>query len=203
MSLRERKKQQVRDQILEAASKLIARLGYQSTTMRAVANDANISHQTLYNYFPTKAALVKALLSRDTARITASLNALFEAPHPNLLSLFTAAVSMLLEVLDRTGRALWREVTAVSLREPGNYLPLADDYYANVQQRMAAAITHAKLSGDLIESLDTELLAQTVYRIVDHACMEFIVRSEVTVDDMVAQVAAQLELLIHPYLRTD
>ena len=49
--------------------------------------------------------------------------------------------------------------------------------------------------------LDTELLAQTIYSIVDHAGLIFIMRPEMTVDDIVAHVGAQLELLIRPYIR--
>ena len=200
MSLRERKKQQLREEILATASVHITRHGFHETNMRAIADDADISHQTLYNYFPTKAALVQALLGRDTAKITAQLTELFDKPHPDLPSLLTDAVTMLLEVLDRTGRTLWREVTAVSLREPGDFLPLADDYYQHAQQRIGAAIAEAKLAGELVESLDTKLMAQILYRIIDHACLEFIVRAELTVDEMVAQVVAQLEMLIRPYL---
>ena len=71
----------------------------------------------------------------------------------------------------------------------------------NAQQRIGAAIAQAKLTGELVESLDTELMAQILYRIIDHACLEFIVRSELTVDEMAAQVVGQLEMLIRPYLR--
>ena len=97
MSLRERKKQQVRDEILATASVHITRHGFHETNMRAIADDADISHQTLYNYFPTKAALVQALLGRDTAKITEQLTELFDKPHPDLPSLLTDAVTMLLD----------------------------------------------------------------------------------------------------------
>jgi AcrR family transcriptional regulator len=201
MSLRERKKQQVRDDILAAASKLITRHGYQATNMRAIADDANISHQTLYNYFPTKADLVKALLSKDVARIIGPLSALLDESHPDLPSLFKAAVSMIFTVIDQNDRSLWREVTAVSMRQPGEFMPLYDEYYEGAQQRIGAAIVDARQRGDLVETLDTELLAQTIYSIVDHAGLIFIMRPEMTVADIVAHVDAQLELLIRPYIR--
>ena len=203
MSLRERKKQRVRDEILAAAGNLIMRLGYHATNMRAIADDANISHQTLYNYFPTKAALVQALLNRDAAKITEPLNALLDEPHPDLLTLFNAVMSILFEVLDQNDRSLWREVTAVSIRQLGDFRPMYDDYYQDALQRIGGAVGKAQLGGDLVETVDAELLAQTIYRIVDHACLEFIVRPELTADDMISQVVAQLELLIRPYLRTD
>jgi len=203
MSLRQRKKDQVRDEILEAAGKLIARLGYHPTNMRAIADHANISHQTLYNYFPTKAALLKALLSRDAAKITDPLSALLDERHGNLLSLLTTAVSTLFKVLDQNDRSLWCEVWTVSIRQPGEFLPLYDDYDQDAQRLFGGAVVDARRRGDLVETLDVELLAQTIYSIVDYAGLVFIMRPELTADDTIAQVVAQLELLIRPYLRAD
>jgi AcrR family transcriptional regulator len=203
MSLRQRKKDQVRDDILEAATTLIARLGYHPTNMRAIADDANISHQTLYNYFPTKIALLKALLSRNTAKITEPLSALLGEPHSDLLSLLSAAISALFKVLDQNDRSLWCEVWTVSIRQPGEFLPLYDDYDQDAQRLFGGAVVEARRRGDLVETLDVELLAQTIYSIVDYAGLVFIMRPELTADEVIAQVVGQLELLIRPYLRPE
>jgi AcrR family transcriptional regulator len=203
MSLRQRKKDQVRDDILEAATTLIARLGYHPTSMRAIADDANISHQTLYNYFPTKIALLKALLSRNTAKITEPLSALLGEPHSDLLSLLSAAISALFKVLDQNDRSLWCEVWTVSIRQPGEFLPLYDDYDQDAQRLFGGAVVEARRRGDLVETLDVELLAQTIYSIVDYAGLVFIMRPELTADEVIAQVVGQLELLIRPYLRPE
>ena len=63
MSLREQKKVRARSDILAAANTLIARKGYENTTMREIADAANLSYQTLYNYFPSKAQIVQAMLT--------------------------------------------------------------------------------------------------------------------------------------------
>ncbi len=69
MSLREQKKVRARSDILAAANTLIARKGYENTTMREIADAANLSYQTLYNYFPSKALIVQAMLTDvDKAR---------------------------------------------------------------------------------------------------------------------------------------
>ena len=58
MSLREQKKHQARQQILRSAHRLIQDGGYASTRMRDIAAAANVSYQTLYNYFPTKGLIL-------------------------------------------------------------------------------------------------------------------------------------------------
>lgn len=56
--LRERKRQQTRDQLADAAARLFAERGYDAVSILDVARAANVSEQTVYNYFPTKPELV-------------------------------------------------------------------------------------------------------------------------------------------------
>ncbi len=74
--LRERKKRQTRALIAQAAADLFVRHGFDAVTVDDVARAAEVSRQTVFNYFPTKeqmlfdrdaeveAALVAAVLDR-------------------------------------------------------------------------------------------------------------------------------------------
>ena len=54
MSLRERKKQQTTDRIVQAATKLFRTQGYEATRTKQIADAAGIATGTLFNYAPTK-----------------------------------------------------------------------------------------------------------------------------------------------------
>jgi AcrR family transcriptional regulator len=56
--LRERKKRQMRQLIAEAAAALFGERGYEQVSVSDVAKAAEVSEQTVYNYFPTKERLV-------------------------------------------------------------------------------------------------------------------------------------------------
>jgi len=56
--LRERNKQRVMERIISAASELFKKSGYHLATMDDIAEKAEISRATLFNYFPTKEALL-------------------------------------------------------------------------------------------------------------------------------------------------
>jgi AcrR family transcriptional regulator len=60
--LRELKKARTRQLIADVAARLFAERGYEHVTVSDVAREAEVSEQTIYNYFPSKEQLV---LDRD------------------------------------------------------------------------------------------------------------------------------------------
>jgi AcrR family transcriptional regulator len=63
-SLRARKKIQMHQRIADAAATLFATNGYDAVTLVEIARQAEVSEQTVYNFFPTKEMLV---LDEDAA----------------------------------------------------------------------------------------------------------------------------------------
>ncbi len=58
LSRMERKKQKMKENIISASMKLFSRSGFEGTSMEAIAEEADIAKGTLYNYFPSKEAIV-------------------------------------------------------------------------------------------------------------------------------------------------
>lgn len=58
LPLRERNKQRIIQRIVEAACALFREPGYEQTTMEMIAEKAEVSRGTLFNYFSTKTALL-------------------------------------------------------------------------------------------------------------------------------------------------
>lgn len=61
---RERKKQELRERIVDAAYALIAQQGLARTTVDQIAERTDIAQATFFNYFATKSDLVDALVDR-------------------------------------------------------------------------------------------------------------------------------------------
>jgi AcrR family transcriptional regulator len=90
MNLRERHKQTRRDQILDAAAKLIGSEGTDGVNMRTLAANANLSLATVYNLMGGQEEVLAAVLARAIDAIEA---AIVEAPHADALAACLATIS--------------------------------------------------------------------------------------------------------------
>ncbi|MBD2778393.1 TetR family transcriptional regulator [Iningainema sp. BLCCT55] len=87
------------NQILDVAEQLFIELGYDATTTNAIAARAKVAIGSLYQFFPDKAAILKAL----AARYNEQLHQLFVALHTNevvKLSL-EAYVDLVIDAIDQ------------------------------------------------------------------------------------------------------
>jgi AcrR family transcriptional regulator len=159
--LRERKKQQVRDAIVDAALDLFSRDGYDTTTVQAIADRASVSSATVARYFPSKEALLFA--ERDV-RVAALRAAIVARPRrePALRAVIGALVEQ--TPLDDTGRSRLlrsRQAIARSTVLRGQALGVLDVWRSCIADAIAER-----------EGLDPEtarVLATAVVAILDDA----------------------------------
>jgi len=71
-TLRERKKQKTREEILEVAIRLFREKGFDETRVRDICDEVQISEATFFNYFPTTDALLDQY-SMDTSDLYGAL----------------------------------------------------------------------------------------------------------------------------------
>ena len=90
-----------RQRILDAATALASRGGYEAVQMRDVADRAEVALGTLYRYFPSKVHLLVTLMHEQTGELTTRL----ERRPPR----GETAADRVLEVLSRATRALQRD----------------------------------------------------------------------------------------------
>lgn len=101
-----------KNQILDAAASLFAEKGFHPTTTRDIAKRATISEGTIYNYFPTKTALLLAVFER--MRVTA-LQGFPSEPQPvhmPLRDFIRTLIELPFKGLGQDGFALFRIVVS-------------------------------------------------------------------------------------------
>jgi AcrR family transcriptional regulator len=84
--LRERKKQQTRQLILETAARLFVERGFDGVTVTEIARAAELSEMTVFNYFPTKEDLVFGRMEFFEEQLVAAVEQ--RAPEESALAAF-------------------------------------------------------------------------------------------------------------------
>src|SRR4051812_45486726 len=88
LPLRERNKQRIRERILSATFELFKSVGYNQTTMDDIAEKAEISRGTLFNYFPSKDSLLRPFVQEIfQTRVRPALNVYLTEQHTTLQAL--------------------------------------------------------------------------------------------------------------------
>jgi AcrR family transcriptional regulator len=205
MSLRQINRQKKRASILTAAKTLVAASHWQDTTMREIAKAAEVSYQTLYNYFPSKADIVRALII-DT----------YVGPEEPILAIIKNYQGDLLTSINEINAERFRLIRAT---DP-EWLLLLASYFApsrDGNQSGAHVMELVDQSGDgyyyqllrlaqgvgqLRTDVDIQLMAHTLYCIANSAG-ERLVFAEANMAALQSVLAQQSAQLVAPYLIDD
>jgi AcrR family transcriptional regulator len=112
LSLRERKKRQTREHIAETARRLFAEHGFEGVTVAAIARAADVSEQTVFNYFPTKEDLVYWRLGAFEEELLASVRD--RKPGESALSAFRRFVLIQRGLLGRVDAEAREQLAALT-----------------------------------------------------------------------------------------
>lgn len=142
--------------ILEAAARILETKGFDGYTTNAVADRAGVSIGSLYQYFPNKDAITKALIQRETSTLLAEIKALDESdPTQGILHLIRAAVA----------HQLRRPTLARLLDFEETRLPLTKEVH-HVRDVICAALKTLLISAYTSIHADITATAQDIVAIV-------------------------------------
>lgn len=98
MKVSKDKKNEIRKKLIASCVDTVTEKGFQSATMREIANRAGIASATIYNYFPTKESLFFAYFTDRQADLAASLQQIPEFKDFNLKEKLQAQMMTLLDL---------------------------------------------------------------------------------------------------------
>ncbi|EEW26540.1 TetR/AcrR family transcriptional regulator [Rhodobacter ferrooxidans] len=103
--------------ILGSIRQTFAEKGFDGASMQDLARAAGMSVGNFYRYFPSKAAIVEALVTHDLEMMEQDFAAILQAPRP-MQSLREGLAARLCEDGCKDDGPIWAEITAAALRKP-------------------------------------------------------------------------------------
>lgn len=141
-----------RDAFMNAALRRFARHGFAATSTRQICADLSIAHSAIYNYFPTKEAILLAIGERDMTAIQAGLDAILELARaePALARLRHAIRYTMMQSMER--RDSWRLLVDMlpSLAPRNRAIMIAhrDRFERTLRRVMQAAVDEGVIAVD-------------------------------------------------------
>lgn len=102
--------------LLAAARAAFVEKGFDGASMQDLARSAGMSAGNFYRYFPSKAAIVEAMVARDLAAVEDEFRLIAASPRP----IATLRTLLRKRMEERCGgeETLWAEITAAAARKP-------------------------------------------------------------------------------------
>ena len=138
--LRERKRRETTQRIVDAALRLFIANGYDATTLDAIAAEAGISRRTFFYYFKSKDEILLSLMEGSDAAIAAAVRAEPSSKRPlavardALIAIGARYPADEMIVIDR----LMRSNAAVQARKQANYVRQELGLFAALQEKWPA-----------------------------------------------------------------
>ncbi len=202
MSLRALNRQKTRAAILTAAKALAATSNWQDLTTRQIAKAAQVSYQTLYNYFPSKAEIVRALIVDAYVGPEDAMLAIIKNYRGNVLdSINEINASRLAQIQATDPQWLYmlgsyiapnRDSSASGARVMEFLDQSRDSYY---YQLLRLAQGTGRLQGDV----DIQLMSHTLYCIANSAG-DRLISAEANFNALQEVLALQSAQVVTPYL---
>ncbi|HEV3266092.1 MAG TPA: TetR/AcrR family transcriptional regulator [Acidimicrobiales bacterium] len=157
-----------REQVLDAALRLISQHGYASATMEAIAREADLAKPVVYKAYPGLGPLLQALLQREEERAFSTLSVAMLRPTD------ADPIGILLSWLDRLAHAVvdnpgpWRLILI-----PPDETPFVVREHVQAGREVALELLRS-LIGEVVDRrtspvpIDQELFAQVILAAAEH-----------------------------------
>mgnify|MGYP001823594183 CR=1 FL=1 len=199
-SLRARKKRAARTQILTTAGRLIQERGYEQTTMRHIAAAAEVSYQTLYNYFPAKGDILFQLLVDRIEDASGQYAEVLRNFDGDLLEALDELARITCTALTSSDRTLWQTALIALLNQESGASKLLDLIDAVAHQSLEALLSAARFSGDLTPNVPVAELANTLYDLMDYAVVRLLLDPEADVESTLRNLSTRFSVVLSPQL---
>lgn len=195
--LRDRKKQEVRGRIINAAAGLIAEIGFDDTTMEDVAAAADVSVGTVYNYFGSKGGLLLAGVEDDTDRMIDAGQTVVDDPGPDPVQAVKQLSRVYLDDLVSWDKRLLREVIVAAFERVGGSevtagLARQDE---RLIEQMTVLLSHFDREGQFAPGVEVIDAVMVIFSLIALQLFLLVNLEDAEAPDLYTQIDRQIELV--------
>ena len=189
---RERQKADREKRILSAAVRKFRANGYKAVRIEDLADAAEVSVGTVYNYYGTKGDILIAIVTMEVEEVLAEGQALVDDPPKDpgdaLLALTFCYYDHSLNYLTKE---MWRRAMALSIEAPNT--PNGQRYAAldaKLAQQVADLLRRFQDRGQMASEMDANALGRVLFNNLNQSFTAFVIDDNMSLNDLRAVMTA-------------
>lgn len=194
-SLRERKKEDRKSRILDAALRLFEEQGFEITTMEKIAAEADLAVGTLYNYFPSKVELFFLIINAESEQYFTELDAII-AERKGVPEAVFAFCRVYLKSFSLYSKKVWRELFRLSLFGKDSCYEKISNIDSQFCDKLSVLFTLMQEEGKLSKECDIEAMMSAIYSILAYNVMRYIAEEAMTQENLEMQLERQIGIML-------
>ncbi|PWW00269.1 TetR family transcriptional regulator [Hoeflea marina] len=191
--LRARQKADRNRRILEAATTLFRVQGYDSARIEDIAELAEVSVGTLYNYYENKGDILVATVSMEVTEVLEAGDRIVASPPLNVAEALRVLIGQYYDhSLVYLSKEMWRTAMASSIQQPET--PLSKRY-TELDQRLCAQVVQLvetlQQRGVIIVGIDSRAIGEVIFNNLNMMFIEFCKVDSMPLEELKLRVAEQ------------
>ena len=193
LGLRAQKKADKNRRILDAATTLFRKVGYDAARIEDIAEMAGVSVGTFYNYYKNKGDMLMATVSMEVEEVLDTGNAIIESDIENVGDALANLIGKYYDhSLTYLSKEMWRTAMSLSIGQPET--PFSKRYTAldhRLSKQVCDLFRSLQSRGVVRKDVDCDAMGELIFNNVNMMFIEFVKDEEMDVAGLKAEVARQ------------
>lgn len=193
MGLREKQKADRNRRILEAAALLFRTVGYDSARIEDIAESAEISVGTFYNYYENKGDILLAIVSMEVEEVLEAGNAVLKSAPASVADALQVLIGQYFDhSLVYLNKEMWRTAMALAIQRPET--PFSKRYTEldrRLCQQVASLVKTLQRNGVVKLGIDSIAIGEMIFNNFNMMFIEFAKSEVMTVEELKLTVLRQ------------
>jgi AcrR family transcriptional regulator len=198
--LRAKQKFARNNRILEAASELFRKSGYEAAKIEAIAEASEVSTGTIYNYYKNKGDLLVAIVSMEVNEVLQAGEVLLEHPPRDAVKVINALVDIYYKhSLVYLSKEMWRVAISISTQQPSSPFGIAYSELDSALVKQTCAVIEKLQALTLLRAdVEAKVIGEVVFNNLNMMFMGFIKDEEMSLQKLRRMVHAQNRAILLP-----
>jgi AcrR family transcriptional regulator len=199
MNRRERKKQQISNDIISNAKILFQKESYNGTTLEDIAVAADIGIGTIYNYYHSKADLFLSIVTDELKANLGKTRLKALDAKENIVDQTIELIINLAQPLQVTKKEMWKELIAVAIGQPNTdnrHLNSLIEYDSQFVIKLNEFFAELKNKGALSNVFPSETAATVIFYNILTSYLFYLYNPEKTMDELTESISEQVQFIL-------